>query len=313
MSWWKKMRKIIPFICLGVIIVSFLIGIIFFTKNIEINIITYLRNYNVASTVEEDDYLNISLFINDKNSYILDKNQFEYAIITSKDEIESMKLDLISVNSKEETIKYNDDKYYMFALNFKILFDVKDEYSWNLSDAYLSIGYQGNKDYKIKIGKFSFNKYVKRESLINISYIKPLTFENNNSYLGGVIYGINNNSNQAINISKIEILNTNVYIGDGIKKVDNTNSIDFEEVAGYGHEQVKKRSGDLTINIDSQKEIKLFVPIYYDELFIMNRFPIKIIYSYNGKTYEYIFGLYNYYNPIKEIVQSNNYMVYKVK
>ena len=70
------MRKIIPFICLGVIIISFLIGIIFFTKNIEINIITYLRNYNVASTVEEDDYLNISLFINDKNSYILDKNQF---------------------------------------------------------------------------------------------------------------------------------------------------------------------------------------------------------------------------------------------
>ena len=30
---------------------------------------------------------------------------------------------------------------------------------------------------QIKIGKFSFNKYVKRESLINISYIKPLLIQ----------------------------------------------------------------------------------------------------------------------------------------
>lgn len=307
------MRKIIPFVCLGVIIISFLIGIIFFTKTVEINILTYLRNYNVASTIEEDDYINISFFINDKNSYILDKSQFEYASVTSLDDSESMKLDLISVISKEESLEYNDDKYYMFILNFKILFDVKDEYNWNLSDAYLNIGYQGNKDYKIKIGKFSFNKYIKSESLISISSIKPLTFENDNSYLGGVIYGIKNNSNKPISINKIEILNTNAHIGDGIKEIENINSIDFEEVAGYSHDQVKKRINDLNIIIDSQKEKKIFVPIYYDELFIMRRFPIKINYLCNDKTYDYTFGLYNYYNPIKEVVKKNNYMVYKVK
>lgn len=305
------MRKIIPFVCIGLIIIAFVIGIIFFIKPVEINIITYSRNYNVSSTIGEDDYLNITLLINDQNSYILDKKQLINSSLSSKDEKENMKLSLDSISKNEETVKYKDETYYMFSLGFKLLIDIEEEYNWYLSDAYLNLEYQGNKDYQIKIGKFSFNKYKTDDSKISFSTIKPLTFEEDNSYLGGIIYGINNKSNKNITIKKIEFLNTDVSLGDGIKEVIDVNTIDFEEVAGYDHNLVKERNNEVNIVIESGNVKKIFVPIYYKELFIMNKFPVKVIYTYDNKTYEYVFGMYNYYNPIKEMI--NDYIVYKVK
>ena len=305
------MRKIIPFVCIGLIIIVFVIGIIFFIKPVEINIITYSRNYNVSSTIGEDDYLNITLLINDQNSYILDKKQLINSSLSSKDEKENMKISLDSISKNEETVKYKDETYYMFSLGFKLLIDIEEEYNWYLSDAYLNLEYQGNKDYQIKIGKFSFNKYKTDDSKISFSTIKPLTFEEDNSYLGGIIYGINNKSNKSITIKKIEFLNTDVSLGDGIKEVIDVNTIDFEEVAGYDHNLVKEKNNEVNIVIESGNVKKIFVPIYYKELFIMNKFPVKVIYTFDNKTYEYVFGMYNYYNPIKEMI--NDYIVYKVK
>lgn len=306
------MRKIIPFICIGFIIIAFLIGIIFFINPVTINLIAYLRNYNISSTIGEDDYINIVLFVNDQNSYVLDKKQIVYSNLCSKDEKESVKIDLHSIIKKDETINYNDDTYYMFSLSFKLLIDIEDDYNWYLPEAYLNIGYQGNKDYTIKIGKLSYTKYKTKESKINITSIKPLTFEEDNSYLGGVIYGINNKSNKKINIKKIEILNTNVSVGDGIKEVENIDTIDFYQAAGYDHSLVKEKQNDINIVINGGEEKKIFVPIYYKELFIMNKFPIKITYSLDNKVYEYVFGMYNYYNPIKEVITKNDYTIYKV-
>ena len=306
------MRKIIPFICIGVIVIIFSIAIIFFTKEIDTKVLTYFKNYNVSSLIGDDDYINVSIYINNKKSYFIDKDQITTSYLLSKSENDSIKLELKDVVKSNESIKINNEEYYLYLFKFKLLINIEDNYNFELEEAYLNLCYQNNKNYKLNIGQFTFNKYKKHDSSISISLVKPLTFEDTNSYLGGVVYGIQNNLNKSITIKQIDILNVNVSCGDNIKEVSNYDSIDFEDVSGYNHSYVNMNNKDINITINANENKKIIVPLYYVELFILNKFPLKITYLYNGNTYEYIYGIYNYYNPIKEVVSDDNYMIYKI-
>ncbi len=311
MNWWKKMRKIAPLLSVGLILIAFVIAIMISINKGKEMVISCFKNYNVSSYVFENDDFDVLLYCNNDESYFVDEKQIVNAYLSDEKENNTLTLKINAISKTMEYINYENDKYNMFLFNFSIPTNFSDEYYWYLENAFLNIDFLNQKKFKILIGNFSYNKYNKNINHdLSISLIKPLIFDEEMSYLGGVIYKVNNNSSSDFNVKKIEILNCGVIPGDDVKITQLSDTINFNDVSGYEHEYVKAQKDELNILIRKGREEAIFLPLYYDKLFSLQNFPIKITYEKDGKQYSYIFENYSYYKPIKEII--NDYYVYQV-
>lgn len=303
------MRKIAPFLSVGLILIAFAIAIMTSINKAKEMIISCFKNYNVSSYVFETDNFNISLYCNDKDSYFLDEKQIVNTYLSDENENNTLTLTINSISKTTEYINYEKKKYNMYLFNFSIPTNFSDEFYWRIENAFLNVTFLNQKTFKILIGNFNYNKYNKNFNKdLSISLVKPLVFDEEMSYLGGVIYKVNNNSSSNLYIKKIEILNCGVVPGDDVKITQLIDTINFNDASGYDHKYVKEQKNELNILI--RKEEVIFLPLYYEKIFSLQNFPIKIIYEKDAKQYSYIFENYSYYKPIKEIM--NDYYVYQV-
>ena len=79
------MRKYIPYIVLIIFFSITIIMLLLPSKIKDDKILYYKKNYNLNSSVSNNDYLNVNIMVNNKNSYIVDKTQLTHSYLTNQE------------------------------------------------------------------------------------------------------------------------------------------------------------------------------------------------------------------------------------
>lgn len=307
------MRKYMPYL----IIITFLvitIIILLIPSRIKDDKLLYLKkNYNLSSNINKNDYLNIEILINNNKSYFIDKNQIIHSYLTDDEITSIVDLEIVDVINNDYNIVYENEKYYSYTLIFKVLFKTSTFLEWYIDDVKLMLGYNGNKNYEIEIGNFSFIKLEDSNNIITISNVSSLLSNiGNNKYLTALVLGIRSTKDEELLLEKIKIMNEDIIIGNNISKIDNLpDSNNFKEVLGY--EYINQLSGDGIVNYEINNEIKYFIiPLYYEELMIVNSFPIEFTINKDDEIIKYYYNGMKYYDIIEEVVKKENIFVYDI-
>ena len=64
MNYWKKMRKYITLCCVIGTIVIVIISVLFNKTKVQDEFIYFYNSYNLTSAINEDDYLNVNIYVN---------------------------------------------------------------------------------------------------------------------------------------------------------------------------------------------------------------------------------------------------------
>ena len=307
------MRKILPYIALFSVVIVISISIMFNQSKTIDKFIYYYGSYNITTLVDEDNFLNINLYVNNDKSYFVDKYQINECYIQNIDSI--IDLEINNIYNTKEVVKYKNTNYYKFIYKFKVLFNTTEEIKWNLNDVTLYLRYNDNKEYNLNIGDISINKINDNDTILAISNIKPLTSViNNNTILTGLIIGVRNSKeNNSIIINKISVLDANISVGNKIEilnDIPKTNS--FNEVSNYNYSSIKKGEEEVNIKVTNASTY-LFIPIFYNNVTVASKFPIEISYIYNNDLYRYVLYDYTFYEPINVIINDNNLIICEIK
>lgn len=305
------MRRILPIMVIMIVLI--ILGMSMFKDKRDIKLISFKKNYNVTSTLENDENLYVNLLLNDDRSYFTDKNQITKCNLVDKSKDESIELLIKTITNDGRKIEYGNDDYRSYIFEFIINLNIDSFFTWYISNALLEISYNNGVTYSIKIGNFSYVKVDNDENnYFSISNIKPLTYQkDNNEYLGGIILGIRNLRDISYEINSIDILNCDTYVGDDIHIIaEIPNSNDFNEVAGYDHDLLMIGNNQVKIDIKNNDQLLLFIPIFYKQSIITNSFAIKFNIDNNEDVYLYN---YTFYEPLFENIKKININIYDIK
>lgn len=308
-------KKIIIIVCLVVIVVTLALTLIF-TNSKKTKVISFRKNYDVSSYVDEKDEFNVNFLINNKKSYFVDKKQINTCFLTNKENDEMIDLKIIDIINNSEKIKYQKDNFYSFTFRFLIDFKIDSNYEWNNKDAFIVIKYNDNKIYNLNIGMLSFNKICENERTdFTITNIKATTsVVKDNSYLAGILIGLRILNNKSLTINKVDLLNGGVSVGKEVimlDKVPDTN--EFKDIVGYDFKESVKGNGSINYEINDSKTYYFYIPLYYEEDLIINKFPIKFTYTINNEVKEDYLVNYVYYEVQQENISKDNIHIYEVK
>ncbi len=295
------MRKAIPISC--AIIIAFLVGIyIIWYRPRNIDIIVIQKPYNIISLIDEEDVIKIHLLINYKDSYFTDKSQISDCLLTdeSRNNLINLELHDIEMGGKR---KYKNDYYYDCIMIFKINFKADSDICWEINNVYLCLSYYNDLNSALEIGSLS---YYKISSLSNnevaISSLKGIMTNINGSdnyYLGAIIIGLRNNTNTSLVIKNIEFLDCNIKLAKGYKKISGDENKSLDEYLGYSYNLVSPYDGKMNITINEGNSDLYIIPIYYNNLALINGFGLKIeLFENNEVLYFDKFIYFDYSNQI---------------
>lgn len=305
------MHRFVPVIL--AMIVVFVLGLSLIKDEKQVKILSFRKNYNVTSTINEEENLYVNLYINANNSYITDVNQLTKSYIIDKSNGETIEVIIKSIYKDDRKLEYANDKYNSYIFEFSFNLSIDSFIAWYISNAILELTYNNQNVYNIKIGNFSFVKIDNYENnYFSISNIKPLTYEQEkNVYLGGLILGLRNVSNSTFRITDIEILNCDSDLGEGVRVLDDLPSTnEFSEVAGFDYNLLNIGKNQVNITVENQSQILIYVPIYHKKNIITPEFAIK--FNLNNDTNVYLYD-YIFYEPVNETVNKSNINIYDAK
>ena len=126
----KKVVIIVVAICLA------LLSLLFIKTDDELLITTFKQSYSLVSKIDEDDKLEVLIYINNKKASILNKDNISktYLLDEYGNQI-NLKIDKITYLDYEQKIL--DNNYYLHSYVFNIDFNSNNEYSVYMKNAYL--------------------------------------------------------------------------------------------------------------------------------------------------------------------------------
>lgn len=309
------MRKFIPYIIICSFCIVFTVVLFASLKQkIDGKFFVYEKNYNVVNDDNNKNF-NVSFYVNDKKSYLVDKQQVKKCYIIDNENSSTIDVSLIDITPNNYEVEYEGEKYYEYLYTFAINFNTDEQIKWYFNKASLQLNYNGNIMYDISIGQFSFVKVINNSDDVIISYIKPIISDvETNSYLSGLILGLRKNDKcNSIKINNIEIINANMQTGELIsvskeKPLEHT----FEDIFEYNFINTNSGDGNINYNLIDDDIIYIKIPIYYERLYLATSFPIKINYSFNNQELDYYLYDYMFYNPANEKISKQNIHFYNI-
>lgn len=309
----KKVIIIVVAICLALLS---LLSLLFIKTDDELLITTFKQSYSLVSKIDEDDKLEVLIYINNKKASILNKNNISktYLLDEYGNQI-NLKIDKITYLDYEQKIL--DNNYYLHSYVFDIDFNSNNEYSVYMKNAYLYVIVNDN-TYKLEIGSFSYTKvliYGDENNIISIGQLTPVInkIDINDTVLG-LGLKIRNLSNKDIIIRNIELLDYSLKSSmNEIKdiNINNISSMNITELIGYSYNYKYDENiinNNVYIYIESNNEYMFLLPIKYTNDYPINSFGFRIEYFLNDQNntiYEYYFDDYVYFR--------SNYVTYKSK
>lgn len=158
-----------------VIIILFIVAFILLLLNNKKKIIPKIITVNSVNSFlyNEEQMIELSLFINDVDFPMGDINTFKSFKVSNHDDSKSLKLDLKEITYSHNELLFNDN-YYKYYLKF--IFP-NLENNFYIEEAYLSISLLNNEKFTFKIGEFNLI-YVNDSTDMKWNYLEGIIDEN---------------------------------------------------------------------------------------------------------------------------------------
>lgn len=305
----KKVLKSV-YLSLAVICLALLISAFFINRPSEIHVSAYTKPYSINSKLNVNDTIDIEILIDHAESFYNDKNQIVSSYI--KGEEGQIKLKIKEVYIESSTILVYEKKYYVFHFVFEIDFKTSDDFELFIKDAILEMEFLNGIKSSIKIGSFSYYKYLESSNDLMISNLKVINKYDNKTNFFGFQIGIRNLSTYDIKIYNIKLLDINAYIGE-IKELDEIQ--ESKEIKDYfkNYNSIQKIDTiDLNINSLNNKcySIALVNMDDYGLMYPLERLGIVIEYSINGKDKTFVFENFLFYEQAFIDLSNSKFDIY---
>lgn len=293
----NEKKKVILIVC-GFIISLALMSVCvsyYSKKNNSIKLTIVKNAYSYLSTYDEVDELVLPVFINNKNSNYLVKENINDASITDEAEENILKLEVEKIEKYDYEALINEEKFYCYLYKFNILNNNEGDNDININKAYLKLDYI-NETIKINIGSLTSKKitsFTEDSKLITITNLKGIIndVKYQNQYrkdIVGIAVGIKNNANSNIIIKSIKPLDCNYKCSlkeiKVLKDLPSSNE-KIDNILGYEYEYSNITDFDIEGNclINKNEKQFLLLPLKKVSNYCANSFGLEISFVFEGK------------------------------
>lgn len=256
----------------------------------EVSILSIKKHYSRLITSGQET-ISIPLYFSSDKSFLTDIDSIEDAYL--QDDFNQLKVLINQIRYVSDFLDDFDQTYhlYMFDISFiEVTIDKID-----FSDTLLKLIYK-NQDYlELFIGEVNlvFNEVYQDQNLDIFRVYTTVKTVEHTEYISGLVLGLDN-FNKEITIK-------NISLGTNHITLDTSNMYHLEEAIPYDMDidsllETNYNPLNIGTQIDfSIEEGLILIPFTYtSNLFLMNRFPIYIEYTYKNATYKYLLDDFMY-------------------
>lgn len=289
------MRKVFT-LTIAIFLLMGIITLLFFDKQVSdyISILTVKQSYQ--RLVTEGEELSITFFINDDESFVIEKEFIENAYLKSEDNELEVKINMIRNLEYEE--EYLGITYYAYCFDLGISDINIYDYQLDIVNSYLVLEYVNGENINLEIGDiFLYFQEPTDNSMIDINRMFGLYQYADFEYIYGIYLDIEAFSDSVF-IKNISILNRNI-------RFDLNNYLEMNQIPSYTAKAIDLFDCEYfpignvldyeTIELDNSN--KFVFPIkYLNEIEIVYWFPIIIEYTYLGDDFVYCIDDFQFNN-----------------
>ena len=290
MSLLKKKYKII-IIVISCVIVLILGLFLILKKNPIINEFVTISNEYFVVNSNDDNYINVPIYVDTKDTKFMDVNNIENVYLTNRTEDELFPVEIEYITYLDVAV-YNEKKYYQYDVKLNLMF-ISNEMI-KISDLYLKTIYPNDITIKLKLGSLVLYNYKNDENL-SYSNLKGLVkVWNNTTMLTGVLVKLSNRLDYTI--TSIKTISNYAEV-DSIYTTK-TCYIDEEQtpIERYVDDKfniINDNNSDICI--DLVEEDYLFICLNYDDYVTSPTIGFIIEYELDGVIYEKVISVFKYF------------------
>ena len=296
------MKKIIFGIILVFILFSAVMIIIDEEKTDVIEYFTLKQNF--SRIINDDESLDVSVFIDNDESFLTDRESITSARIIS--EMTELSVNVRHIEKVDEGLLFDEKLYslYTFSLEFSdvSLSDIDLEFL----NSELEISYQNGDTIVLYLGNvwLSF-KDIEVNNHFDISHMYAITdYLDDERVITALVIRFDKYADQNIVISDIDAKNQvfGLDLGKNFKSLDRFNTAsELSEVLGSYDYLDKKTQGIINI----EEGYYYIIPFrYYETAEKLYRFPLEISYQYQGDEFKFLIDDYLFFD---EIIRLDDY------
>ena len=298
-----KKILIVLTICLFIVVCFF----IWYFNNQSIKVTVVKESYSRLSTSSKATSLDIKLLVNQKNSYITNKDKVASCYIRSYKNDEVYKMNLIDIYLVNQT-SINKDNYYIYNINLRFMADISEDII--LKEAYLVLNYNNSKSLDIMIGSVYISKGELETKEVSLACMKAITSKIDNIItIDAIVFRFN--AIKALTIKKITCLDANLTTQNASEcSYDNTNDLnDLFNIFNTNYNYMDTRTKPFSIDINDTGEIVITLGYLYH--YEINNFPIRIEYEVDGILKELYIDNFNFFTNNNRMVKYSDLTIYE--
>ena len=288
----KKLWIIIGTI--SIILMVIILLIVFVPKPQALDYTSFSKNYNYLEN-EGDIEIDFPIFYSEKENILIQKENVNDSLLTSKDESIIVPLNIESI-TYQEAIVLKGKTFYKYLYKFTFKAKELNDYTILIPDAYLKIIYKDTKALKLHLGSFS---YYQEESFntsnndLRLTYLKGIVNEiNGEKRVVAIDLKIANNTNKTLVLNSMNIYDQNINVSHSlIKEIDYdlaSNELISNVIDNYNYREIDTSS--YSLDLEPYEEKHLIIPLGYKDDVVANEFAFRIDYLKDEEENSYYLG-----------------------
>lgn len=289
----------------GILLVIGLTILCFIASNKQIEVGVIKKAYNNLTKIDESDYLEVYIYLNQQSSYITDIDLIESSNISSEDELVNCQIIGINLMGEERIL---NKTYYLYSFNMLIAKAFSDKLV--LEDARLNIDYANGRSIDLSIGSVSLNKVDNANSFnhLNLNQVKAIISDDDKPFISGILLKFD--TKKEVTIKSVKVMDCNVCVNGQIvcsnEKIDNTNINEYLD-----HEYNAKDFSDVEMNYKVSSNDFLLLTLGYKGTLHPYSFALDIEYEVDGKMYHYYTDKMVLYKSYNYKISYNDFTIYE--
>lgn len=297
----KKLWIIIGTISITLMVIVLLI--VFVPKSQALDYTSFPKNYNYLEN-DGDIEIEFPIFYSEKENILIQKENVNDSLLTSKDESIIVPLNIESI-TYQEAIVLKEKTFYKYLYKFTFKAKELNDHTILIPDAYLKIIYKDTKALKFHLGSFS---YYQEESFntsnndLRITYLKGIVNEiNGEKRVVAIDLKIANNTNKTLVLNSMNIYDQNINVSHSlIKEVDYdlaSNELISNVIANYSYREIDTSS--YSLELEPYEEKHLVIPLGYKDDVVVNEFAFRISYLKDEEENSYYLGKFLFFEETR--------------
>lgn len=274
-------------------------------KESSVELLTVDQPYARVIT-NQDETISIPVYLSTTDSFLLEPETIDKASIKTK--TTQLSVTILAIQEMNHQEEYMGHIYSEFQYEIGFDYQMNSEEVFSLEQAKLSITYINGETIELEIGDLylMFHEVSYNEQLELYRMFAMTQVYNGLEYTSGIVIGLNNLTDSSIQITSM----TNLVSG---MLFDLTDAVIIDDSLDIHTPMREILNDDFDLFAINQYENSievvnnhlLLVPLQYEALVQVGRFPLVITYQYQNQTYQYLIDDFMFYQTNRSLEDEN--------